>query len=60
MVGEVSERWICLLTLCRWRNLIDRCLPRQDLMEIAWHEVADSWKDEISTLAVGHPYQIAY
>jgi len=36
----------------KWRNIIDRCLPRQDLMEIAWHEVPVMWEDEIERLSV--------
>ena len=39
------------LTACRWRNLIDRSLPRQDLMEIAWHEVPVAWGPEIRKLS---------
>ncbi|ORX39339.1 hypothetical protein BD324DRAFT_577344 [Kockovaella imperatae] len=35
----------------KWRNLIDRSLPRQDLMEIAWHEVPQAWEAEIQRLA---------
>ncbi|EIW71794.1 hypothetical protein TREMEDRAFT_67963 [Tremella mesenterica DSM 1558] len=34
----------------KWRNLIDRCLPRTDLMEIAWHELPAMWQPEIAKL----------
>lgn len=39
----------------KWRNVIDRCLPRQDLMEIAWHEIPILWEDEIEQLSVSGP-----
>lgn len=38
--------------MVRWRNIIDKCLPRTDLMEIAWHEVPMVWQEEMSRLAV--------
>lgn len=37
----------------RWRSLIDKCLPRTDLMEIAWHEVPEIWKEDYKSLS--HP-----
>lgn len=36
----------------KWRNIIDKCLPRVELMEIAWHEVPIMWEDEIYYLGV--------
>jgi len=39
-------------SLERWRNIIDKVLPRQDLMEVAWHEVPNMWLEEIEALSV--------
>lgn len=41
-------------SLEKWRNIIDKCLPRQDLMEVAWHEVPNMWVDEVEALSVSH------
>ncbi|RSH90651.1 hypothetical protein EHS25_001256 [Saitozyma podzolica] len=35
----------------KWRNIIDKCLPRTDLMEVAWHEVPNAWKEELAKLS---------
>ncbi|ORY33953.1 hypothetical protein BCR39DRAFT_463113 [Naematelia encephala] len=51
MVGKelirTSNSW-----MEKWRNIIDRCLPRQDIMEIAWHELPAMWEDEVDKLRV--------
>jgi FKBP12-rapamycin complex-associated protein len=41
----------------RWRNIIDKALPRADLMEIPWHEVPEMWRKDYEELAVSpsHP-----
>ena len=36
----------------RWRVLIDKSLPRQELMEIDWAEVPILWQDQMARLAV--------
>ncbi|WVQ82636.1 hypothetical protein IAT38_004768 [Cryptococcus sp. DSM 104549] len=34
----------------KWRNLVDKCLPRQDLMEITWQNVPLMWQDDLARL----------
>lgn len=36
----------------RWRQLIEKCFPRNDLMEIAWENVPAMWEPEIARLMV--------
>lgn len=34
----------------KWRSMIDKCLPRTEIMEIAWHEIPELWKDDVEAL----------
>ncbi|KAE8538261.1 hypothetical protein D1P53_005601 [Cryptococcus gattii VGV] len=34
----------------KWRGIIDRFLPRQDLMEIRWHDIPKIWEEDLKML----------
>ncbi|KAK6905037.1 hypothetical protein I203_105856 [Kwoniella mangroviensis CBS 8507] len=34
----------------KWRSIIEKVIPRQDLMETAWHEVPTLWEHDIQYL----------
>ena len=36
----------------KWRNNIDKALPRHDLMEIAWRDIPLEWEDDVYYLGV--------
>ncbi|WVF66281.1 hypothetical protein IAT40_001021 [Kwoniella sp. CBS 6097] len=49
LVGKELIRTSCSW-LEKWRSLIDHAIPRQDLMEVAWHELPSLWEDDIARL----------
>ncbi|WRT63514.1 uncharacterized protein IL334_000419 [Kwoniella shivajii] len=34
----------------KWRGLIERAIPRQHMMDTAWHEIPDRWELDIESL----------
>ncbi|OWZ32832.1 phosphatidylinositol 3-kinase [Cryptococcus neoformans AD2-60a] len=34
----------------KWKGIIDRFLPRQDLMEIKWQDIPDIWEEDLKML----------
>lgn len=39
----------------RWRQIIDKSIPRNDIMEIAWENIPAAWEQEMAALRVGLP-----
>jgi FKBP12-rapamycin complex-associated protein len=56
---SLIERYVYLL-LCliwlkltnRWRQIIDKCIPRSDILEIAWENIPAAWEEEMAALRV--------
>jgi FKBP12-rapamycin complex-associated protein len=36
----------------RWRQIIDKSIPRNDIMEIAWENIPAAWEQEMAALRV--------
>ena len=36
----------------KWKNIVEKWVPRYDLMEIAWHELASAWEEEVAQLQI--------
>jgi FKBP12-rapamycin complex-associated protein len=39
----------------RWRQIIDKSIPRNDIMEIAWENIPAAWEQEMAALRVFSP-----
>jgi len=37
----------------RWRQIIDKCIPRNEILEIAWENIPAAWEGEMAALRVG-------
>jgi FKBP12-rapamycin complex-associated protein len=38
--------------MIRWRQIIDKSIPRNDIMEIAWENIPAAWEQEMAALRV--------
>jgi hypothetical protein len=38
--------------ISRWRQIIDKSIPRNDIMEIAWENIPAAWEQEMAALRV--------
>jgi hypothetical protein len=41
--------------MSRWRQIIDKSIPRNDIMEIAWENIPAAWEQEMAALRVRSP-----
>ncbi|WVQ93902.1 hypothetical protein IAU59_000980 [Kwoniella sp. CBS 9459] len=49
LVGRELIRTSCSW-LEKWRGLIDHAIPRQQILDVAWHELPTLWEDDIARL----------
>ena len=38
--------------MIRWRQIIDKSIPRNDIMEIAWENIPAAWEQDMAALRV--------
>jgi hypothetical protein len=36
----------------RWKHIVDKCIPRVDILDIAWENVPAAWEPEMAALRV--------